>query len=234
MKKITTTLLIIVSLLFLNLNTSAQAFQKGNVNFDVGIGFGAYGTTQTQTTKLSFGAVSSDTTYTDSDGAASMVIPISFEYGVSDKIGIGADLIINNYIIAEEDKDAISSVKAFDFGAKFNYHLLNSDKNDLMIGVGIGFSSIKWELEPNIHQFIESYSGSCVYWSIGITDRIFFSENVGILFNLGYKGYSYSGLEAELTSEAKEVISSFGATFSQEIDWKFNGVNIGTGLALKF
>ena len=235
MKKITTSLVIILSLFLFNKNTNAQAFQKGNMNLDVGIGFGIYGTSQSSTTSFSAGGVTTSESHDTTDGAASMLIPLSFEYGINDKMGLGADFVYNNYIIDEEDRENLESVRAIDFGAKFNYHLLNSDRNDLFIGVGLGISNISWNYKSDAALFVESASGTGVYYSVGITDRIFFSDNIGILFNISYKGYNYSNIEANLTSEAEAVITAFGITdYSQKWAWSFNGVDIGTGLAFKF
>ena len=213
---------------------SAQAFQQGNKNIDIGIGIGSYGTKITVTNTVSNGAGSSDSSYTDTDGAASTVIPINFEYGLTDKIGLGLDLTISNYFIDEEDEDEIARVNSFDVGVRSNYHLLNSDRNDLMLGVGLGFSSLNWEAEPSQGQFIDSYSGSGLYITVGVTDRIFFSENIGILFNVAYRGYFYSALETKLTPEGEAFFEAANVNFTQEIDWTFTGLHIGTGIAVKF
>lgn len=236
MKKITSCLAIIVVLFIDNNAVMAQSFQKGNINVDIGIGFGIYGTSQTFTNTLTFGGVTtldkSDTT----DATASRVIPINLEYGLTDKIGIGLDFTYGSYFINDSDKVSLESVKAYDFGPRLNYHLLNSNRNDLMIGVGIGFSTISWDfnsvditnpLEP------ELASGAGFYWTLGLTDRIFFSDHIGILFNLSYKGYTYSKIEYELTPEAQQILTNANATFNQEFKWQLNGANIGIGLAIK-
>lgn len=231
MTKISSTFLIIISLLFFNNYSKAQAFQKGNKNLDIGIGFGAYGTTQSVTTTIN-GVSFSDS---ESDGAVSSIIPIRFEYGVGEKISVGAEFFYNNYVVNDSDKVNLNSVKAIDFGVTGSFHLLNSDKNDLFIGLGIGVSSITIDYASNINQFIESVSGSGMYFSLGITDRIFFSDHIGILFNLGYRAYNYSSLEADFTSGTEAALVAFGVTdYSQTWEWKFKGVHIGTGLAIKF
>lgn len=120
---------------------SAQAFQKGSFNFDLGIGVGAYSTDQTQTSGFSatisaFGfSVPFNTSFAISttDGAASIIIPFSFEYGISDNLGLGLDFAHNDYFIDSEDKVTTESVRSFDYGLKVYYHVVNSDNFDLSI-----------------------------------------------------------------------------------------------------
>lgn len=212
------------------INASGQAFQKGTKNVDIGIGFAGYGTTQTVTTTFNGVGV----TGSESDGAASTIIPIKFEYGIGEKIGIGAELAFSNYFINDSDKVILETVKSIDFGINGNYHLLNSDKNDLFIGLGLGISSMSINYVTSQNPFVESLSGSGMYFTLGITDRIFFSDHIGIFFNLAYRGYNYSNLEADFTPEIDAAIASSNFTFSQSWEWKFTGVQFGGGLAVKF
>lgn len=230
MNRLISFLIITTLIIFYTNTTFAQAFQKGNKNLDFGVGFGIYGTSQTSTTTFN-GQTFTDT---ENDGAVSTVIPINFEYGVTDKFGIGATLIYNNYVINDSDKVFLNKVSSIDLGLNFNYHLLSSDKNDLFVGLGVGFSSMSIDYVTSSFQFIDGVSGSGMYYSIGLTDRIFFSDHVGILFNLSYRGYNYSSLEANYSSEAEQLFSTAGVSYSQNFEWKFNGVHIGTGLAFKF
>jgi len=231
MKKFTSVLTIIVLLLIGNNNTvSAQAFQKGNINVDLGIGFGAYGTKSTFTN--TFNGVSTSTSETD--GAASTLVPVQIEYGVTDRIGIGFLFQYNNYFINDSDKVSLDKVSCVDFGLNFNFHLLNSDRNDLFVTAGLGFSSINVDYTSLATLFVESYTGSGVYYGIGITDRFFIFDNIGLIFNISYRGYTYSALEAEYTSAVKTTIANSSDTYSQELDWSFSGINVGTGLAVKF
>lgn len=216
--------------LLVGANVNAQAFQKGNKNIDLGIGFGGYGTTSTFSTTFNGVTVSSS----ESDGAASTIIPIGFEYGVGEKIGVGADLFFNNYFINDSDKVVLEKVSSFDVGGKFNYHLLNAEKNDLYLSLGLGFSNMKWSYQAATANFIESASGSGTYFSLGIADRIYFSDHIGISFNLGYRGYNYSNIEANLSSQAETALAAFGVTdYSQSWTFKMTGVHFGMGLAIK-
>lgn len=147
MKKITfyfaTTLLMLLS--FSSINTYAQAFQKGNWNIDVDLGFGIYATETTS--KISaFGFTVTDT---EKDGTASSIFRIGAEYGISNKIGIGIKIGASNYFIAEEDKDTLKSVKSTDFAIHFNFHLLKADKNDLFLTLGLGGTSANWEYQTD-------------------------------------------------------------------------------------
>ncbi len=223
-------LICLVFSLFAISNLSAQAFQKGTKVISLGVGFAGYGTTQTVTTN--FNGVSFSTS--ESDGAASTIIPIQFEYGISNKFGLGAELTFSNYFINDSDRVVLESVKSVDFGINGSYHLLNSEKNDLFITLGLGASSMSVNYVVTQAQFIESLSGSGAYFTLGITDRIFFSDHFGVFFNLAYRGYNYSELEAEFTPAVESAIASTNFTYSQSWDWKFTGVHFGTGLAVKF
>jgi hypothetical protein len=227
MKKIICLVILAVFVQFNNIH--AQAFEKGNVNIDIGLGLGVYKTTTTFTTPEYnfFGIIIPPQTITDEDGAASTMIPIGFEYGISNKFGLGVELGFVNYFVEDstENDDGTTTfnltktVKSVDFMIFCNYHLLNSEKNDLFIGMGIGGSRVVW----NFKDSGEEYSGGGSIFKLYIKDRIFFSDNIGVLFNLGYTGYVYNNMEA-----------SNNNAFLESLKWNVRGVNIGTGLALKF
>ena len=237
---------LIVFVLCVQHNTvQAQAFEKGDVILELGVGFGIYGTQQKSTTNLSFTVagiipLSNLETHDTTDGAASLMIPISFEYAISNKFGIGADLTINKYFIDEKDRDKLKSVGGTDFGIKLNYHILNSNKNDLFVGLGLGLSSINWKykLNPSEEVYIESASGSGSYFSLGIADRFYFSEKIGMLFYVNYKAYNYSDLDVDISQEAlnyyEQQFNVTNVNFTQELDWILKGVNIGFGVTYKF
>lgn len=210
MKKIS----ILFSLIFITTSfIYAQAFEKGNVNVDLGLNLGFYSTTSTFKVQLPFlGA----TTVSNTDGAASFIVPIGFEYGISNKVGLGVQLGVVNYFINNEDStETTESVKSVDFALKINYHLINSDKNDLFLGLALGGSSVNWkDLDGT------ELKGGGSYVSLYLSDRLFLSDHFGILFNLGYTTYNYTN------------ITSNGNTTT--LTWTLRGLNIGTGLAMRF
>jgi len=206
----------------------AQAFERGNINFDLGLGFGIYGTEQITRLSVDNVSIQKDT----NSATASTIIPLNFEFGISNKIGLGARVVFNNYIISNKDKENLESVKGTDIALTASYHLLNAPKNDLSIIIAIGGSSIKWDAVADAQNAIESATGSGVYFSLGIKDRIFLSNHIGILFNLNYTAYQYNNIKAEFNDNLSAI---FGST-SASLDWDMalKGVNIGTGLAIKF
>lgn len=233
MKKITfyfaTTLLLLLS--FSSITTYAQAFQKGNWNIDVDLGLGIYATETTTTIKASIFGFNINETDTDKDGTASSIFRVGAEYGISNKFGIGLKIGASNYFIAEEDKDTLKSVKSTDFAIHFNFHLLKADKNDLFLTLGLGGTSANWEYQTDPSIFLESASGKGGYFTLGITDRIFFSDNIGMLFSLNFPMMSIN-VEPKLVDNANNFLS--GVDYTWDMDMKLRGVYLGTGLAIKF
>lgn len=249
MKKIILFTLILGSFLLMNQNTQAQAFQKGNINIDLGLGFGIYGTSTVQTYErtatidpvlvnaglIAADALNSKTTSDTADGAVSTIIPFSFEYGVSDKIGIGFDVVYNNYFINDSDKVDLESVKAFDFGPKFYYHALSSDFYDLSLGLGVGFTRIGWNAASTSNA--QDHSGSGFYLNLDIKNRFWFSEHLGAYVNIGYKGNFYSAIKRDTSVDEADLESlSFvsNVKIKDEFSFNMNGVHFGLGLAVKF
>ena len=223
--------LLIIVISSLTNSLFSQAFEKGNWNVDTDLGIGIYGTKSTTTSKL--GPFTQTTS--EVDGTASSIFRLGVEYGISNRIGLGIKFGYNNYFIAEEDKDTLNSVKGVDFLINFNFHLLKANRNDLFLTLGLGVSNAEWDYNTLPGIFLSSASGKGNYFTIGITDRIFFSDHFGILFNLSYAGYKYD-LTYELTEESKTALSGLGAFGGYSIDSELilRGVYFGTGLALKF
>jgi hypothetical protein len=206
----------------------SQAFEKGNWNIDLDLGGAAYGVRTTST--VAIGAF----TFTDTDvsGTASSIFRLGGEYGISNKIGLGLKIGASNYVIAPEDKDTLKSVKSNDFTFYFNFHLLKAQRNDLFLTLGLGFASGKWTYQEDPGILLSSITGSGNAVVLGITDRIFFSDHVGLLLSLQYTGYNYRGATPELSSSGKAFIGNLN--YSWKLDFELKGVYLGTGLAIKF
>lgn len=195
-----------------NIKTHAQAFQKGNWNIDVDLGLGIYATQTTTTIKANaFGFNFSDSN-TDKDGTASSIFRIGGEYGVSNKIGVGLKIGFSNYFIDEEDKDTVKSVKSTDFAVHVNYHLLNADKNDLFLTLGLGIANANWEYHDIQGAFLKSAKGNGGYFTLGITDRIFFSDNIGMLFSLNFPPMNIN-IDPELSDDFSAAFNAFNVNY---------------------
>ncbi|MCB0401010.1 MAG: outer membrane beta-barrel protein [Flavobacteriales bacterium] len=223
MKKLLRSAFLLAVVAFMSMDVQAQAFQKGNANIDIGLGFGAYGTRTT----FSFDFLGIPITLQETDGAASTMVPLAFEYGISNKFGIGAELGFVNYFISDSTEDSngnlvadnTESVKSVDFLIVCNFHLLNAEKNDLYIGLGLGASSVNWTF-LNVS---DTYSGTGGIFKFYLRDRIFFNDHIGLLLNLGYTSYNYSDMKA-----------SNNNAFLENLKWEVKGINFGTGLSVKF
>jgi hypothetical protein len=249
MKNLKKIVLILGVLFMFSTIVNAQAFQKGTINIDLGVGLGIYGTSQTRTYErsatidpvlvntglISANALNESSVKDTSDGAASTVIPISFEYGISNKIGVGVDFTYNNYFINDSDKVNLANVRACDFGPKFNYHPLNSDFYDLSLGLGLGFTTIGWNVSSTNNS--ESYKGSGFYLNLDIKNKFWFSEHIGAYLNLGYKGNFYSAIDRDTSVEVADLESNSwisNVSIKDEFTFTMHGANIGVGLAVKF
>jgi len=106
----------------------AQSFEKGNKIINSGIKISIY--------KVS----NSDDQNDDDDGAASYTIPLGFEYALSDRIGLGAEVGICNYFTGEDTiTGTIAEANSFDLLINGNFHWVRGGRVDLYSGVGLGF-----------------------------------------------------------------------------------------------
>ena len=167
--------------------------------------------------------VKNDTT----DAAASAIYPLSFEYGVTNWLGLGARLAWSNYF---EETDSISHIKprvrAIDAAFVANFHLVKSRRFDMPVSLTLGYSNFRyWSNDP----FDSQAKDNGLSFGLGLTPRIYFGNHIGMYFNLGYAGYSYPSVL--FSNDADSNVND-------ENNWlyklKGNGVNIGIGMIGKF
>jgi opacity protein-like surface antigen len=182
-------------------NMNAQALEKGKSVLQVGYGFGS-------------GWSSLTSLYASNSGyKTSSFGPIasSYEYMITDKIGIGAGF---NYASAsatwtQEDQNFNFSTGAvttniyeytwkltvIQFLGRANYHFpIKNDKLDLYGGLGLGFTNFgtSWEsTDPDFDKNSYNISLSSPFgYSLNLGARYFFTNNIGAYAELGY-GISY-------------------------------------------
>lgn len=209
-------LLLFVSFLTYNF-AFAQSFEKGDILIDAGIGLGIYATEVT--TEIS-GVKSKET-----DGTASVIIPLKAQYGISNKFSVGIVFQPENYI---EDSDSVD-INNEDFkGSTFRfigtYYIINKDKFNLNAELGIGLASLDQSAEDeNGDKFRADWRGSS--FTIGLGIKYYFTESIGFFANTIYSTYSFN----------LDEISANGTSFKTD-DWeaRFSGAQISAGLAVKF
>jgi|GEM_PF-2309933 len=190
----------------------AQSFEKGNKVFDAGIKVSIYKIT----------APDDDDGNDDSDGAASYTIPIGFEYALTNRIGLGAEIGICNYFTGEDTiTGAIAEANSFDMLLKGNFHWVRGGRVDLYSGLGIGFSSFKYQSNDSKDS---KFNAVGPYLHLNLFNARFYVSKAFALnlhFGVPYMNFSNGRIEDNL-----------GSDYSYEL--KFVGVDIGTGLTFRF
>jgi len=209
------------SLLLISIISFSQSVTQGNILVNGGFGIGIY------SGKLS----TADTTETAVPG----LLSIGAGYAITDDIIAGVRLERNGYIVAEEDSNKITSINPSIFAT---YNIVNSDKATLYFTAEYGYSRIrfisedKYGVENNVS--IKSKSGGKLNFDLGT--NIYFSDNIGMFFNVGYAMYSYNKLtyHNDQSDPTDLVWTDDGTEDGTPIKFKLSGVNIRTGLAFKF
>lgn len=213
MKK--TLLLSIISIFTYTLST-AQSYEKGSIQIDVGFGLGIYGT-EVQTEIA--GNISKE-----SDGTASTLVPVKLQYGIADRFSIGVLFQAANYI---EDEDSASVRKEDAKGSTFRIigtvYILNTDKFNLHAELGLGAATFNQDSENQQGEKIEAdWRGG--NFALGLGMKYFFSNRIGFFAQVDYNAYAF-----ELDELAVD-----NATFDID-NWEadFSGSEITVGLAIK-
>jgi len=234
------TVLAFAAALLLTGAVSAQdkAFKKGDMSLEIGAGFGIYGTHSYDTRNVDQVVISGgvptvvkvrqskDTT----DGAVSAIYPITFQYGVTNWLGLGARFAFAKYIASSDstNNNTRPTVTGIDADIFADFHLVKSKHFDMPIRVTMGYSNIHY-LANDAND--SKAKGGGLNYGIALVPRIFFGDHIGIYFNLGYAGYNYANL---IFSDKQD--SNHNTDNGQDLKYRLsgNGVNIGLGLVGKF
>jgi opacity protein-like surface antigen len=147
MKKLYTTILIIVVTFG---NSNGQSFDEGVNNISVGYGIGTF-----------IGAIAKD--YENEAGykfTGTGPIYLKYEYGVSEKLGLGINLAYAGYEFAntasysnDQGQEIIfnetTKYNTFSILARLNVHFGDNDKFDPYWGVGLGYRNSNWSYESS-------------------------------------------------------------------------------------
>ncbi len=209
MKKITINLSLIVAIVSLSsiLNkANAQAFEEGKHYISIGYGHQVAGV------KTIFKA------YDSYDGFSIKgfgPVLAKYEYGISDKVGVGICLGYSGASINwTEDVQVYNNqteqyeTKRYEYGykntkitgvARVNWHLGNHDKIDPYLGLGLGFKSSKFNLSTTDTDFNGGsldFKGLPVAMSASFGCRFYFTDNIGAFVEVGIgHGFGQGGLQ---------------------------------------
>ena len=190
---------------------NAQSFQKGSAFLDLGFGFGFYAT-QAQINNIP---------YTYNDHAASWIVPLSFEYGIGNRIGIGAQLISDTYISGQDTTKANkNTAHGNEFALMGNYHFVRTNHIDFYGGITLGVSSLKVMI--NDYYDTQYFSGGSMV-DIHFNTRFLFGNHFGIILSLRFPTLNYTN---------GTITNNLGNSVS--FDFRGSGWVFGTGFTFKF
>lgn len=211
MKRLPGILMITPAILCFGLiRADAQSFVKGNIFVNAGI-------------KISISQIKDqDDENDDDDGAASFTIPIVLEYAMSDKIGLGVEAGICNYFTGEDTiTGAIADAHSFDLMLIGNFHWVRGSHVDLYSGLGLGFSSFRYESNDSKNS---QFKSTGTYFRVSmINARFFISKSLAFDVHAGipYMNFNNGRITDNLGSDYENPIS-------------FIGFDLGTGLTFRF
>lgn len=176
------------------------AFVKGSSSVSVGYGFISPYKTLFKLSNAFSGASAKFT--------ATGPIGVTYEYGISDKISMGAQVAYSTMKNVTTDPGALGNGKDYVVTDKLNqlsviirgnYHLGSSAKFDPYVGLGLGYGNFKFKTTSNdptdTPAELAAFSIS-VPGALGITGQVgakyYFSTNVGAYAELGYLAGSFA------------------------------------------
>jgi opacity protein-like surface antigen len=196
MKKFFLSAVMSVSVLFGANNASAQVFEEGAAIVSLG-----YGIPNLAKTLFKLGTLG------ESDNTAKGIGPIhgKFEYGITDKLGIGAVVNFSNaslenpYTGFDNGKEVEylekNSLTSFNILLRLNWHFVDHDKVDFYYGFGVGYNRFKWGYENNdpdvdVDAEVDALNELTNLLPIGFEStlglRYLFTDNLGAYLEVGY------------------------------------------------
>ena len=185
----------IACFLFTNLKAQDDAAWMGQGSTVINLGYGI-GSIWKSSFKLLAG-------FTGSKVSATGPVVGGFEYGVSERIGIGLQLGYGNVKNVSTDPGANSNggdlittekLSSFQVLARGNYHLGHSASFDPYLGLGLGYGNFKYEVTDNDSQqepqtFFAVPSSLLISGVLGA--KYYFATNIGVYAEVGYVTGSY-------------------------------------------
>lgn len=194
MKKLFLLIVLIISV------SMASAQEKGEWQFRAGFGFAGYKSKSTYTFRTPIGDISE----TESDGAATVHMPLECRYHFTDRFNAGIDFKFGRYLY-EPDSAAGKSNRFAVIGFAAEYVFVARDKFRWYGGLGINSCSLILEETDDItdDKTTLTYSGGGFRMNTGIMVKLI--GGFGLNFNLGYDGHNFRLQNYEINSQDQSL-----------------------------
>lgn len=169
MKKVLLGLIVFGAIMVLNTTNSLAQYEKGDKLLNLGIGLNSY----------YFGGIP---------------LAASLEIGITDDISVGPAIGYQSKNYGSGSYN--SKWTSVYIGGRGSYHLnkiinLNEEKLDLYAGAQLGYQTFKWKDD---YVGVNPYNNGDLRFGIYGGGRYYFQNNIAILGELGFGGYSNANI----------------------------------------
>ena len=172
----------------LSTTSMAQFNEKGTIHLAIGTALGAHGTEYTWTQRIIFFGTPITLSDTETDGAATVTVPVEMDFGVTNRFSMGFYLEPGMYL----DSNNTESNTLFLGGLQPRFYLINGDRFALLAGAQIGLAGLKIDRSESttvggvnvLNESSASYAGGG--FGLGAGAVFQFSELIGLQLHLRY------------------------------------------------
>ncbi|MDQ3191181.1 MAG: hypothetical protein M3Q58_06285 [Bacteroidota bacterium] len=189
----------------------AQAFKKGSHYLNTGLGIGGYNST-TQIGEKVF-----------EKGAGSLLLPINYEYGLLNQVGMGLQFQRGRYFFGDTARS--EKIISNSFLISNTLHFLNNEFIDLYFGISYGLSSYNSRsLDKAENEILMKGLGFSYFVYSGI--KVYFTSKMGIFIGINYNNLSY-----EINTYQINYHNQFELA-RNNYNINYTGINIQGGFAI--
>lgn len=199
--------------LFVASDSWAQYNDKGTIHLAIGAAFGGHGT-EYETTFLGFRD-------TDTDGAATVTVPIELDFGISRKFSLGLYVEPGSYL----DSSATESNSMALIGLQPRFYLVNGDRFAWLASLQLGAAGLKIDRVEPFLETSATYAGGNFGLGTGVVFQ--FGDLIGLQLHLRYmttnmklRDYTVNGDDVSL-DDFDATLRTRGVAFQTSISFRF-------------
>jgi opacity protein-like surface antigen len=170
---------------FSSTTVSAQSFEQGKSYVSLGYGFG----------NLSKALVKAAATASGTDSKLTSVGPVfaKYEYGVSEKVGLGLNLayigvkLSDDYSSGGTTYTESISYNSLSVLARVNFHFATGDKIDPYFGIGAGYKTGGWKFKSTDSSYVVpvDLKGGGIGFETTLGIRYLITDMIGLYAEVG-------------------------------------------------